>query len=44
MTTPRIRIRLEAYDHKLLDRSAADVNVGVAAGEIVETANPRVHE
>ena len=29
MTTPRIRIRLKAYDHKLLDQSA---------GEIVETA------
>src|ERR1700679_1848359 len=29
MTTPRIRIRLKAYDHKLLDQ---------AAGEIVETA------
>ncbi len=28
-TTPRIRIRLKAYDHKLLDQSA---------GEIVETA------
>ena len=28
-TTPRIRIRLKAYDHKLLDQSAA---------EIVETA------
>src|SRR3954462_15942793 len=28
MTTPRIRIRLKAYDHKLLDQSA---------GEIVET-------
>src|ERR1700680_361365 len=30
MTTPRIRIRLKAYDHKLLDQSA---------GEIVETAS-----
>ena len=29
MTTPRIRIRLKAYDHKLLDQSA---------NEIVETA------
>ena len=29
MTTPRIRIRLKAYDHKLLDKSAH---------EIVETA------
>jgi len=29
MTTPRIRIRLKAYDHKLLDQSS---------GEIVETA------
>ena len=29
MTTPKIRIRLKAYDHKLLDQSA---------GEIVETA------
>ena len=29
MTTPRIRIRLKAYDYKLLDQSA---------GEIVETA------
>src|SRR5471030_464901 len=29
MATPRIRIRLKAYDHKLLDQSA---------GEIVETA------
>ena len=29
MSTPRIRIRLKAYDHKLLDQSA---------GEIVETA------
>src|ERR1700761_5441352 len=29
MTTPRIRIRLKAYDHKLLDQST---------GEIVETA------
>src|SRR6478609_4640853 len=29
MTTPRIRIRLKAYDHKVLDQSA---------GEIVETA------
>ncbi len=29
MTTPRIRIRLKAYDHKLLDQSAS---------EIVETA------
>ena len=28
-STPRIRIRLKAYDHKLLDQSA---------GEIVETA------
>jgi small subunit ribosomal protein S10 len=29
MTTPRIRIRLKAYDHKLLDQSS---------NEIVETA------
>lgn len=29
MTTPKIRIRLKAYDHKLLDQSAS---------EIVETA------
>jgi small subunit ribosomal protein S10 len=29
MTTPKIRIRLKAYDHKLLDQSA---------GEIVDTA------
>ncbi len=29
MTTPKIRIRLKAYDHKLLDQSA---------NEIVETA------
>ena len=29
MTTPKIRIRLKAYDHKLLDQSA---------GEIAETA------
>src|SRR3977135_1484015 len=29
MTTPRIRIRLKAYDHRLLDQSA---------GEIVDTA------
>ncbi len=30
MKTPRIRIRLKAYDHTLLDQSA---------GEIVDTAN-----
>ena len=32
MTTPKIRIRLKAYDHKLLDQSA---------GEIVDTAHLR---
>ncbi len=25
MTTPKIRIRLKAYDHKLLDQSAAEI-------------------
>ena len=25
MTTPKIRIRLKAYDHKLLDQSASDI-------------------
>ena len=25
MTTPRIRIRLKAYDHKLLDQSAREI-------------------
>ena len=37
MTTPRIRIRLKAYDHKLLDEGRAGDNVGLLLRGIEKT-------
>ena len=41
MTTPRIRIRLKAYDHKLLDQSANEiVDTAKRTGAIVKGPVP----
>src|ERR1700759_2226155 len=39
MTTPKIRIRLKAYDHKLLDQSAGAI-VGTAKSTGAKVAGP----
>ena len=39
MTTPKIRIRLKAYDHKLLDQSASEI-VDIARRTGAKVAGP----